>query len=91
MVEDAVEMFGVAESIYPCAIIPARYGGTYEGVRWLAFPLHHEDIPRDAVGSDVPCAEWHADPTVVLGGGDTPNAALTALITAVKTCEPWRP
>ena len=31
--------------LWPVTVILTRYGGTYEGGRWAAFNLDHEDIP----------------------------------------------
>lgn len=50
-----------ANNVYPCTIIPARYGGVYEGARWLAFHCDPGDIPEGATGDDVECAGWWAD------------------------------
>lgn len=45
-------------NIYPCTIITARYQGTYEGARWLAFNCDADQIPSDATGDDVSCGNF---------------------------------
>ena len=46
--------------IYPVTIIRSRYGGVYEGGRWVAFLCSHEEVPEGAIGDDVECAEFWA-------------------------------
>lgn len=56
-IREALDNFG----LWPCALSPARYGGVYEGGRWLAFPCQVDEVPEDALGDDVACAEWWND------------------------------
>jgi hypothetical protein len=66
-------------------IIETRYGGTYEGGSWAAFPS--SSIPEDARGDDLECLDWWMAPTVAVGVGDTPDEALDSLERAVRACE----
>lgn len=69
-----------AEIIYPVTIVLARYGGTYEGGKWLAFPLDHFDLPGDWQGGDSECNTfWQNYPNLV-GKGKTPDEAHQDLI-----------
>lgn len=67
--------------IYPVTIISARYGGTYEGGRWLAFNCYDGQIPYAATGDDVSCAAWWdcSSDARRVGRGNTPNEALLDL------------
>lgn len=68
-------------NIYPVAIITARYGGVYEGNRWLAFNCYDGQIPNEATSDDITCSTWwstSADAKKV-GRGNTPNEALIDL------------
>lgn len=60
-------------------ITPARYSGSYEGARWLAFPCHPSEMPDGWDGDDVTAATWWRNPLMTVGRGDTPNKALTDL------------
>jgi len=55
-------------------VVAARYGGCYEGGRFVALPLDEVDGP--AFGDDVTCAAWWAEHRHHCGAGDTPNDAL---------------
>lgn len=65
---------------YPCTVFRTRYGGVYEGGEWGAFQLAF--IPPDAFGDDPTCADWwrRAHESLPVGVGDTPEAAIAALI-----------
>jgi hypothetical protein len=73
--------------VYPCVIIPSRYGGTYSGGTWLAFNAHEE--PGGATSGDNECADFFddADQRMPIGRGETPNEALADLAGKVKK---WR-
>lgn len=74
-------------SIYPCTIIPDRYDGTYSGYKWISFPCNPEDVPKEASGNDVECADfWQKveDNHIIFGGGDTPDEAYRDLIQKSK-------
>jgi len=63
---------------YPCTIYKARYGGTYEGGRWVAYP--DDVIPEDAQGGDPECMAWFEENSWSVGVGSTPNEAAAHLI-----------
>jgi hypothetical protein len=66
--------------IWPCTIIPARYGGCYENGSWLAFPCEYDAIPEDVYGSDIPAMIWWESPAAdMVGRGATPDAAIANL------------
>ena len=68
-------------SRYPTTIVTARYGGTYEGGSWLAFPCDHEEVPSEAFDDDCTCAAWWAsDSSKLVGRGNTPTAAYDDLL-----------
>jgi hypothetical protein len=72
-------MSGVSEDLYPVTIIRTRYGGTYEGGEWAAFPLQSVQVPGEAIGDDVTCATWWEQYGYAVGLGNTPGAALADL------------
>lgn len=81
------EGFGVEASTYPVTITMARYGGTYEGGKWLAFPVTPALLAKKEWqgwnDSDVECSQWwdkayHEDWPI--GKGATPELAYRNLI-----------
>lgn len=72
-------MFSREDDVYPVTIMTARYGGTYEGARWLALNLHPHEVPEDATGSDLDCMEFWRDYEGPVGGGWTPMEAYLSL------------
>ncbi|MCJ0868111.1 hypothetical protein [Streptomyces sp. AP-93] len=56
-------------------VIEARYGGTYEGGRWVAFPVPPDRVPDAAFGDDNTCQEFYIKPPFPVGAGDSPEAA----------------
>jgi hypothetical protein len=68
--------------LWPVAIWQSRYGGTYEGGRWIAIG-NCEILPQNTpmMDSDVPCSNfWHSKEADHIGRGATPNEALEDLI-----------
>jgi hypothetical protein len=66
---------------YPFTIVPARYGGTYEGGRYLAFPCGPNRLPDGWDDSDCECMDWWADHhDWPIGVGASPDEALEVLI-----------
>lgn len=64
---------------YPITVVADRYGGTYTGGKWLAFPLSPEDVPRESSGPDreqMIFLESYHEP---YGIGPTPDAAVNQL------------
>jgi len=82
--------FGVRASIYPVTVTTARYGGSYEGGPWVAFPVSPwvlgEHYWRDWCGSDIECSAWW-DRAVTedwpVGRGTTPDLSYLDLIETV--------
>ena len=66
--------------IYPLTIVSDRYGGTYSGGAYTAWPMDYTDVPLEPGLDDDTCAGYwaeHADDTI--GRGNTPNEALEDL------------
>lgn len=73
-------MAETAPDIYPVTIVRARYGGSYEPGRWLAFPLHACCMPDDWDATDVVCAEFWDSYDEPVGASDrSPDQALADL------------
>jgi hypothetical protein len=72
-------------SLFPVTIVMSRYEGTYEGARWLAFPVGAEDLAdSDYAAEDVECMSFFAEcetRQVPIGRGPTPDDALENLRT----------
>lgn len=64
----------------PVTIVRSRYGGIYEPGEWLTFPLRADALPEDWDGSDVFCVKFWTTYRGLVGGGDTPQAALDDLV-----------
>lgn len=64
---------------YPCTIIADRYGGTYSGASWTAWPLDEDAIPSEQGNDDMTCMGfWHERvkrAPYPVGRGSTPNDA----------------
>ena len=69
---------------YPTTIIADRYGGTYSGGEWLAFPLDPWEIPEEVDGEDVECMMFWEGFDGVVGRGVTPDAAFLDLVIQMK-------
>jgi hypothetical protein len=64
---------------FRATIFRARYGGIYEGGRWIAYPSHPWEVPDQVHGSDIESSEWFHEHSDEVGVGDTPNEALADL------------
>lgn len=85
-----------AEFPYPCTIVADRYTGVYSGGRWIAYPLHPDDIPLAVEGDDDTCAAfwWDhnaSDRLIPVGRGDTPMAAYDDLEAVMTATDPGTP
>ena len=70
--------------LYPVTIVTDRYSGSYAGAPWLAFYCEADEVPIEAYcGGDNDSMDWWANPTMPVGKGDTPDAALRDLEAAV--------
>jgi hypothetical protein len=69
--------------LFPVTIVMARYRGTYEGDRWLAFPIGAEDLSdSDYAAEDIECMlffEEGEDRKLAIGRGETPDKAMADL------------
>ena len=70
---DRVEM-------YPMTIIYDRYGGTYSGGEWLAFPLEFHEVPDEVCGCDGECMWFWDYYKGFVGKGRCPEEARDNLI-----------
>ena len=68
-----------ADIEFSVTIFQARYGGLYEGGRWIAYASHPWNVPHQVSGSDIETAEWFNDHSDDVGVGDSPNDALADL------------
>jgi hypothetical protein len=74
---------------YPCTIVPARYGGVYEGAPWLAFPCDPDAIPDGWDGGDPECAGFFAEYSgAPIGRGGSPDWAHQNLIERLRRTAP---
>jgi hypothetical protein len=85
--------FASKDLVYPTTIIPARYGGVYEGGKWLAFPFWHGNLTSeecdDLDGGDCECAEWWlAHALHPIGKGATPQAAYDNMLEKLRKGPP---
>lgn len=64
---------------YPTTIICDRYGGTYSGALWLAFPHDYWDIPEEVDSGDMDSCRFWQDYDGIVGKGATPEDALNDL------------
>ena len=64
---------------YPTTIISDRYGGTYSGALWLAFPHDYWDMPEEVDGGDMECYCFWQDYDGIVGKGATPEDAFNDL------------
>lgn len=80
------------EQLYPCTVVPSRYGGGYEGEvgdSWLAFPLPPWQVPREAFGSDAPCVTWFGEnDSQPIGRGSSASAAHDDLLRRLLEVDP---
>ena len=64
---------------YPTTIVIDRYGGTYSGANWLAFPCLFENVPKSIEGGDGECMDFWDDYKGAVGKGKTPQEAFDNL------------
>ena len=67
------------EEQYPLTVVHDRYGGTYSGGKFLAFPREFDEIESEVCGSDPECMlYWHEFEDFV-GKGATIDEAISDL------------
>lgn len=66
-------------SFHPTTIVNDRYGGSYSGGRWLAFPLEHGEVPAAVDGCDRACVLFWDSYTGPVGRGSSPDEAFENL------------
>lgn len=69
---------------YPVTVTVDRYGGTYSGAPWLAFPEQPGDIPADVFGEDGECAMFWEGYKGLVGRGHTVKQAFEDLVMQVN-------
>ena len=69
----------------PCVVAPSRYGGVYEGGRWVAYPS--DAVPTGATSGDTVVASWFLKNDWKVGAGDDPSSALADLIRRLEAAE----
>jgi hypothetical protein len=66
--------------LWPVTVVPARYGGCYEGASWVAFPCRYHDIPINPYDDDISAMEWWGSSNAdMVGRGESPAEALDDL------------
>jgi len=79
------------DTIMPVTITPDRYGGTYSGGAWLAFPLDPYAVPGGPFGGDLVANGWWGDlGDVPVGRGETPDRAYDDLSRRLEALRPAR-
>lgn len=74
------EVFVIDNVPYPVTIVSARYGGVYEGAKWLAFPVDERSLPPEYDSDDVTCCVWWGENRdEPIGRGDSPQSAFNDL------------
>ena len=69
----------LGHTLWEVYIFGARYGGAYEGGKWLAWIGDHEWLD-DHAGDDISCLNFWDDYRMApIGRGDTPDQALADL------------
>ena len=68
-----------AHPLWDATIVGARYGGIYEGARWMAWPGEPEWLDEHQSGDDECETFWMDYGSAPIGRGDTPNDALADL------------
>jgi len=77
------------DMILPVTITPDRYGGTYSGGAWLAFPLDPNTVPGGPFGGDVFANDWWAElGDVPVGRGESPDRAYDDLSRRLEAMQP---
>jgi len=77
------------DTIMPVTITPDRYGGTYSGGAWLAFPLDPYAVPDGPFGGDLVANGWWGDlGEVPVGRGETPDRAYDDLSRRLEALRP---
>jgi hypothetical protein len=77
------------DRLWPVTITPDRYGGTYSGGVWLAFPLNPSAVPDGPFGSDVFANDWWSDiGDPPIGRGATPDGAYDDLGRRLEAIRP---
>lgn len=62
--------------VYPVTIIAARYGGTYEGAKWIAFNDYPYNVTY-AMSDDISCSNFfdEYEKHKPIGRGESPKHA----------------
>jgi len=82
--------YALADGVpYPLTVTAARYGGAYEGGRYLAWPAWPEDVPPASHGDDTACSDYFDSHDGPLGRGPTPGDAALDLARQVEGLPRW--
>lgn len=69
---------------FDVTIVGARYGGTYEGAKWIAWPGEIEWLDDHQSGDNACIDFWQDYAHATLGRGSTPDEALADLVTKAQ-------
>jgi hypothetical protein len=68
-----------------------RYGGTYSGGRWLAFPVDPWRVPEEPFSDDVTtCRWWDECGDFPIGRGESASEAYENLLRRLELIEPTK-
>lgn len=75
-----------AKEEYPVTIIHDRYGGSYSGALYTAWPFDFWKLPKNTIdGSDIPCMDFWSDAdSSLIGKGRSPQTAMNDLRRKIK-------
>jgi hypothetical protein len=76
---------------YPVTVTSARYGGLYEGGRFIAWPEWPENIPAEAHGDNLTCSTFFDAHVAPLGKGSAPGDAILDLARNIRKLPKWDP
>jgi hypothetical protein len=68
------------DSRWPTTILCDRYGGSYSGALWIAFPLELQEVPAESQGDDSQSMEFWDTYEEPVGKGDSPQIAFMDLV-----------
>ncbi len=69
---------------YPLTILADRYGGTYSGGAFTAWPLLPDQVPDQAWGSDIDCFCFVKGNEYIIGVGEDPMKAFIDLTKKIE-------
>jgi hypothetical protein len=79
------------DDLDPVTVTPDRYGGTYSGGAWLAFPCDPHDVPEEpSYGDNAAAAWWQQAGDFPIGRGRSATDAYEDLVRRLEAVPPTR-